>query len=66
MQHNGWEVEDGADAGLQSGRPAPVDHHHLVDLLGILMGQESAERNPVGTGKTQLFTILLLFTFFNT
>lgn len=43
MKHAGGQVEDGAEAGLQSCGTTAVDHHHLVDLFRILVGQEGAE-----------------------
>lgn len=47
VKHTGRQVEDRAEARLQ-GRGAPsVDHHHLVYLLRILVGQEGTEGHPV-------------------
>ncbi|KAG7230599.1 hypothetical protein INR49_025316, partial [Caranx melampygus] len=40
VEHTGGQVEDGAEAGLQSCGTTSVDHHHLVDLLWILVSQE--------------------------
>lgn len=43
MKHTGWQVEDGAQARLQGCGATAIDHHHLVDLFGILVGQEGTE-----------------------
>ena len=58
VEHAGGQVEDGAEAGLQRRGPPPVDHHHLVDLLRVLVGQEGAEGDPgpadgTGTNRTE-------------
>lgn len=45
VKHTGGQVEDGAEAGLQSCGTAAVDHHHLVNLFWIFMSQEGAERH---------------------
>lgn len=45
MKHTGRQVEDGAEAGLQSCGTSSVNHHHLVDLLWILVSQECTERH---------------------
>lgn len=45
MKHTGGQVEDGAETGLQGCGTTSVDHHHLVYLFRILMGQEGAERH---------------------
>lgn len=45
VKHTGGQVEDGAEAGLESCGTTSVDHHHLVDLLRILVGQEGTERH---------------------
>lgn len=47
VKHTGRQVEDGAEAGLQSCGTTSVDHHHLVDLFGILVGQEGTERHTI-------------------
>lgn len=43
MKHTGGQVEDGAEAGLQSGGTATVDHHHLLNLIWKLVSQECTE-----------------------
>lgn len=45
VQHTCGQVEDGAEARLQSGGTTSIDHHHLVDLIWILVGQERTERH---------------------
>lgn len=50
VEHTGGQVEDGAEAGLQSCGATSVDHHHLVDLFRILVGQEGTERH---TGRAE-------------
>lgn len=45
VKHTSGQVENGAEAGLQSCGTTSVDHHHLVDLFRILMGQEGTERH---------------------
>lgn len=45
MKNTGGQVEDGAEAGLQSSGTTSVDHDHLVDLFWILVGQERTERH---------------------
>lgn len=45
VKHTGGQVEDGAEAGLQSCGTTAVDHHHLVNLIWIFMSQERAERH---------------------
>lgn len=46
VQHTGRQLEDGTQAGLQSCGPPSIDHHYLVNLVWILMGQEGTERYP--------------------
>lgn len=47
VKHTGGQVEDGAETRLQSGGTTSVDHHHLVDLFRILVGQEGTERHTM-------------------
>lgn len=51
VKHTGGQVEYGAEAGLQSGGTTSVDHHHLVDLFWILMGQEGTKRHTREAGQ---------------
>lgn len=56
VEHTGGQVEDGAEAGLQSCGATSVDHHHLVDLIWIFVSQERAERHTVERSTEDLVT----------
>ena len=45
VKHTGGQVKDGAETGLQGCGTTTVDHHHLVNLVRKLMGQERTERH---------------------
>lgn len=59
VKHTGGQVEDGAQAGLQRSGTTSVDHDHLVDLVGILVGQEGTDRHTA-RAEERLFLFLVV------
>lgn len=43
VKHTGGQVEDGAEAGLQSCGTPSIDHYYLMDQIGIFVRQEGTK-----------------------
>lgn len=43
VKDTGWKLKDGAQARFQCCGTPTINHHHLMDQVGIFMGQEGAK-----------------------